>query len=116
MLSKSFIALAALIASTSALPRKRQVDNGPTEGWEDVGCYTDSAVPRTLIDASFADAEMTPALCTAFCEAGGYGFAGVEYGLVRPFPSPTCSFAYSFLLTYAYVQLFFPYLDFTCHQ
>ncbi|TFK21651.1 WSC-domain-containing protein [Coprinopsis marcescibilis] len=59
---------------------RRQDDNGPAPGWEVVGCHTDSAPTRALFDDSFADPDMTPALCTRFCERRGFGFAGVEFG------------------------------------
>jgi len=44
------------------------------------GCYTDSSVTRTLAGSYSEDSKMTPDMCIDSCQAGGYKYAGLEYG------------------------------------
>ncbi|KAF7352419.1 hypothetical protein MVEN_01206400 [Mycena venus] len=48
--------------------------------WTLQGCYTDTSTSRTLAAASFVNASMTVESCIAFCGAGGFSLAGVEFG------------------------------------
>jgi len=57
------------------------VTNPGVNGWSYIGCYTD-ANPRTLqpgVGTTGGSSNMTIALCTAACRAGGYTYAGAEY-------------------------------------
>ncbi|KAF9055596.1 WSC domain-containing protein [Panaeolus papilionaceus] len=79
--------LLAILPLALALPGKRQVDNGPLPGWTFVGCFTDVASSRTLLETTTVDPiEMTPNHCTAFCQGTGtsaldsqFTFAGTEF-------------------------------------
>ncbi|KZW01160.1 WSC-domain-containing protein [Exidia glandulosa HHB12029] len=61
-----------------------QWDDAPlAPGWSvAVQCAVDSTVLRTLCNDQLnsIDDINTPEVCTAFCAANGYSFAGVEYG------------------------------------
>ncbi|KAJ6515444.1 WSC domain-containing protein [Mycena sanguinolenta] len=48
--------------------------------WIWQGCYTDTSTSRTLAEASTTSVEMTVESCIAFCTAGGFSLAGVEFG------------------------------------
>lgn len=48
--------------------------------WTSLGCFTDFAGSRTLAADTFANSTMTIEKCQAFCDAGSFGFAGVEFG------------------------------------
>ncbi|KAF7355708.1 hypothetical protein MSAN_01488600 [Mycena sanguinolenta] len=48
--------------------------------WTVQGCYTDTSSSRTLSESSTTSANMTVASCFAFCSAGGFSLAGVEFG------------------------------------
>ncbi|KAL0956983.1 hypothetical protein HGRIS_003084 [Hohenbuehelia grisea] len=50
--------------------------------WEPQGCFFDSpGRARTLSGASYVDSHnMTIETCVAFCQNGGYNYAGVEFG------------------------------------
>ncbi|PPQ71708.1 hypothetical protein CVT26_007625 [Gymnopilus dilepis] len=53
------------------------------QGWDNVGCYSDSPDARTLRTAAFTDVtNMTIESCLAFCTPAGYNFAGVEFSRV----------------------------------
>ncbi|KAF9484188.1 hypothetical protein BDN70DRAFT_181683 [Pholiota conissans] len=52
----------------------------PTSGWSYQGCYTDSET-RTLTGLYVSDSAQTVEKCQARCQAGGYLYAGVEYGV-----------------------------------
>ncbi|KAF8221257.1 WSC-domain-containing protein [Tricholoma matsutake] len=59
-------------------PSSRDVLHGT---WTSKGCYTDISPSRTLAASSYSDATfMTIETCQAFCNHGGYHYAGVEYG------------------------------------
>ncbi|TFK31513.1 WSC domain-containing protein [Crucibulum laeve] len=50
-------------------------------GWSSLGCYTDSALTRTLRTASFTSVDsMTISSCINFCSSQGFHFAGLEFG------------------------------------
>ncbi|KAF8970709.1 glycosyl hydrolase family 71-domain-containing protein [Flammula alnicola] len=49
-------------------------------GWNYVGCYQDAA-SRTLSGLSNSDSTQTVSKCLASCQAAGYQYAGVEYGV-----------------------------------
>ncbi|KAJ7853857.1 WSC domain-containing protein [Mycena leptocephala] len=49
--------------------------------WTLQGCYTDTSASRALAGASYVNASaMTVESCIAFCSAGGFSLAGVEFG------------------------------------
>lgn len=50
------------------------------EGWTALGCYTDSAAPRTLGATVSVSAAMTIEQCIATCDAADFKYAGLEYG------------------------------------
>ncbi|KAK5990459.1 WSC domain-containing protein [Cladobotryum mycophilum] len=58
-----------------------QVNPGP-DGWVSQGCYTEGTTGRALTTGlnSVPGNQMTVAKCTAGCKAGGFNYAGVEYG------------------------------------
>ncbi|KAF5379213.1 hypothetical protein D9615_005881 [Tricholomella constricta] len=47
--------------------------------WTPLDCFTDFAGSRTLAAATLFDPAMTIEMCQAFCDTGGFGFAGVEF-------------------------------------
>ncbi|KAL0953113.1 hypothetical protein HGRIS_004382 [Hohenbuehelia grisea] len=49
-------------------------------GWQALGCYTDNAQARTLAATSTTQNTLTTESCVAFCQAGGYTYAGTEFG------------------------------------
>ncbi|KAF8889794.1 hypothetical protein BD779DRAFT_302302 [Infundibulicybe gibba] len=50
--------------------------------WTSIGCYTDISTSRTLNAISTNLDDMTIESCIAFCEPGGYIYAGLEFGRV----------------------------------
>lgn len=52
----------------------------PPNGWQPMGCYSDSVGSRTLAQEQYGLGPMTVEICTSACARGGYSFAGVEYG------------------------------------
>ncbi|KAJ2916250.1 hypothetical protein MD484_g4143, partial [Candolleomyces efflorescens] len=50
------------------------------EGWTALGCYTDTAAPRTLGAQVSVHAAMTIERCIATCDAADYKYAGLEFG------------------------------------
>jgi hypothetical protein len=96
-------ALASTIVG-SEISRRQLTSNGPNPGWNYVACYryaltkntemrrplkgeySDMASARTLSGPSEDSSQMTPSICTAFCQGGGkaastgYNYAGMEYG------------------------------------
>ncbi|KAG6919830.1 hypothetical protein DXG01_000335 [Tephrocybe rancida] len=48
--------------------------------WTPLGCFTDFAGSRTLAAATLINETMTIEKCQTFCDAGAFGFAGVEFG------------------------------------
>ncbi|GLB42368.1 putative copper radical oxidase [Lyophyllum shimeji] len=49
--------------------------------WTPLGCFTDAnAGSRALEAATFINSTMTIEKCQDFCDASGFGFAGVEFG------------------------------------
>ncbi|KAJ7280418.1 WSC domain-containing protein, partial [Mycena rebaudengoi] len=59
---------------------QKPVDAVPPTPWVSKGCFTDQIHARTLVGASHTDAVgMSVAACIAFCGAGGFTYAGVEY-------------------------------------
>jgi len=57
--------------------------NEPTSfpgNWSLVGCFTDVSTARTLAATATVGPNMTIETCIAFCNAGGFIFAGVESG------------------------------------
>lgn len=53
--------------------------NTAVDGFAKQGCIQEVA-GRALTGASTAGGDMTTAKCTAFCAAGGFAWAGIEYG------------------------------------
>lgn len=52
--------------------------------WTSLGCYVDSATDRTLsvpTQTDGGDAAFTVELCLDACQANGYGYGGVEFGV-----------------------------------
>lgn len=49
-------------------------------GWARKGCYSDTANPRTLGHLALESSSLSVENCIAQCVAGGYHYAGVEYG------------------------------------
>ncbi|CEL08179.1 WSC domain-containing protein [Aspergillus pseudodeflectus] len=47
--------------------------------WQSIGCYSDSTLKRTLA-VSYNVAGNSVERCTAACQAGGYEYAGMEFG------------------------------------
>jgi hypothetical protein len=57
--------------------------NPGVNGFDSIGCYLDSITNRMLsqwIGVAGGYSAMTISLCTSSCQAGGYSYAGVEYG------------------------------------
>lgn len=55
---------------------------GPA-GWSSLGCYVDSVGARTLstrVNTPGDGGALTTEICTTVCRAGGYTYAGTEYG------------------------------------
>lgn len=93
----SLIALSALLLSSgvSAFPApfswfhsgprpighglKRASPNLPA-GWSYTGCYKDSGTSRVLATQVYSGSANTQEACVGMCNAGGYPYAGVEYG------------------------------------
>lgn len=48
--------------------------------WTYLGCYTDAAHTRTLLNVQAANNALTVEICIAACANGGYTLAGVEFG------------------------------------
>ncbi|KAJ7287133.1 WSC domain-containing protein, partial [Mycena rebaudengoi] len=63
--------------SNTSLPPTRHDLPGT---WVAQGCFTDISFARTLLGSSTAGPDMTIETCLAFCDTGGFGFAGVEFG------------------------------------
>jgi hypothetical protein len=61
--------------------------NPGSDGWNSLGCYTDSVSARTLSNLyqvpGGTDA-MTPEACTSTCAGAGYKYAGVECTYLTP--------------------------------
>ncbi|GJE85352.1 DUF1996 and WSC domain-containing protein [Phanerochaete sordida] len=51
-----------------------------TPGWSDLGCIAEGTSGRALTGASTTSPNMTLNACAAYCGAGGFAFAGVEFG------------------------------------
>ncbi|KAJ7801074.1 WSC domain-containing protein [Mycena olivaceomarginata] len=51
--------------------------------WSLAGCFTDVSTARTLAATASASDNMTVETCISFCDAGGFIFAGVEFGNLR---------------------------------
>lgn len=49
------------------------------KGWKYVGCGTDDVSARTFTGTSGGNASMTIESCVGFCNAQGFGYAGMEY-------------------------------------
>jgi hypothetical protein len=60
------------------------------EGWTALGCYTDTAAPRTLGAQVSVHAAMTIERCIATCDAADYKYAGLEFGSECRFCSFRC--------------------------
>jgi hypothetical protein len=48
--------------------------------WTALGCYTDTAAPRTLGAQVSVHAAMTIERCIETCDAADYKYAGLEFG------------------------------------
>ena len=55
-------------------------DHELPEGWTALGCYTDTAAPRTLGAQVSVHAAMTIERCIETCDAADYKYAGLEFG------------------------------------
>ncbi|QIW96711.1 hypothetical protein AMS68_002229 [Peltaster fructicola] len=49
-------------------------------GWTKLGCYSDQTYKRTLAYTGTISGDVTIEKCQASCQAGGYAYAGLEYG------------------------------------
>lgn len=58
---------------------KRASPNLPA-GWSYTGCYRDSGTSRVLATRVYSGSANTQEACVGMCSAGGYPYAGVEYG------------------------------------
>ncbi|ODN90837.1 hypothetical protein L198_06154 [Cryptococcus wingfieldii CBS 7118] len=85
-----FLVLAlALLGSVDARPRRtpnhrrslrhlqKRLTNPSVSGWSYSGCVRDGSA-RALTGQNKGDASMTPALCTSWCAASNYIYAGLE--------------------------------------
>lgn len=61
------------------LPRQSNPTSLPGN-WSLAGCFTDVSTARTLAATASASDNMTVETCISFCDAGGFIFAGVEFG------------------------------------
>ncbi|KAK7035979.1 WSC domain-containing protein [Favolaschia claudopus] len=61
------------------LPRQSNPTSLPGN-WSLAGCFTDVSTARTLAATATINSNMTVENCIAFCDAGGFIFAGVEFG------------------------------------
>ncbi|KAF1811335.1 WSC-domain-containing protein [Eremomyces bilateralis CBS 781.70] len=80
----AFAIAASFLSLTSANPlllkRAGEIPDPLPEGWEYEGCYTDAQGARTLNGPyTFSATAMTIESCIAFCQTGGYVYAGTEY-------------------------------------
>lgn len=60
-----------LIDATSTIPT----------GYTEIGCIAEGTSGRALTAASFSNNNMTRGACVSYCQAFGFPFAGVEFGL-----------------------------------
>lgn len=74
----AFPLLAATLALLSASPLGFAQEL--PEGWTALGCYSDTAAPRTLGAQVTVNAAMTVERCIATCDAADYKYAGLEFG------------------------------------
>lgn len=49
-------------------------------GWQALGCTVDSASLRVLNGSYWDTSTLTPSVCAAKCKAGGFAYAGLQYG------------------------------------
>ncbi|KAK8854700.1 hypothetical protein IAR55_003439 [Kwoniella newhampshirensis] len=86
MFNRLFILTLGLLASVEAHPQHRRHNANEIErrattptiaGWNYVGCVTDGGA-RALTAQSKIDGKMTAELCTSWCAASGYTYAGLE--------------------------------------
>ncbi|ODN83711.1 hypothetical protein L202_01805 [Cryptococcus amylolentus CBS 6039] len=89
MLLQSFILALALFGSVDARPSRtpnhrrssrhlqKRLTNPSVSGWSYSGCVRDGSA-RALTGQNKGDASMTPALCTSWCAASNYIYAGLE--------------------------------------
>ncbi|KAJ7718195.1 WSC domain-containing protein [Mycena maculata] len=73
------LTVAATPSHLGVLPRQSNPTDLPGN-WSLAGCYTDVSTARTLAATATAGPNMTVEACIAFCAAGDYIFAGVEFG------------------------------------
>ncbi|KAJ7500409.1 WSC domain-containing protein [Mycena galericulata] len=86
VLSFSKALLFSLLPLTARATNHRQISarqSNPTllpGNWSFDGCFTDISTARTLAASVTVGPNMTVETCIAFCTAGDYIFAGVEFG------------------------------------
>ncbi|KAI9847201.1 MAG: hypothetical protein M1837_003065 [Sclerophora amabilis] len=66
-------------SSGSTSPTATSKPPNPASPWVYLGCASETT-PRALTGASFANDNMTPKLCQAFCEKSDMPLSGTEYG------------------------------------
>ncbi|KAF7353876.1 hypothetical protein MVEN_01073500 [Mycena venus] len=69
----------SLIFRDKLVPRQSNPTSLPGN-WSLAGCFTDVSTARTLAATATVSANMTVETCISFCNAGGFIFAGVEFG------------------------------------
>ncbi|KAJ7287144.1 WSC domain-containing protein [Mycena rebaudengoi] len=80
-MTTSFFSMVALLLPQVVVGLTVQTRQVALPGtWGAQGCFTDVSSSRTLLGSSTAGADMTIEKCLAFCDTGGFGFAGVEFG------------------------------------
>ncbi|KAJ3541508.1 hypothetical protein NMY22_g3862 [Coprinellus aureogranulatus] len=76
--TSTFTRLATALALLAALPVSFAQEL--PEGWTALGCYSDTAAPRTLGAQVTVNAAMTIERCIATCDEADYKYAGLEFG------------------------------------
>ena len=80
-------------------------DHELPEGWTALGCYTDTAAPRTLGAQVSVHAAMTIERCIATCDAADYKYAGLEFG---------SEWSLFFLILRCFDRVLIDFLSFRC--
>ncbi|KAF2170893.1 hypothetical protein M409DRAFT_35857, partial [Zasmidium cellare ATCC 36951] len=74
-----FVYLAPFLGAVSA--NTILLTNRAAQSWNYQGCYLDNTSQRTLTHSSGRDFnDQTVEMCTGYCQANGFNYAGLEYG------------------------------------
>lgn len=73
-------AVANCPAATIGAPKGNFVDLTTTKKWEYTGCGKDNLNDRTFPGTRLSTDDMTVEKCVDHCSAGGFSYAGLEYG------------------------------------